>query len=65
MKKLKLNAQALRSAEMLSSEQLKSTLRAATGGYYVNCKCPDGGGSVMWCETTEECREICEIVCFG
>lgn len=67
MKKLKLKALALSSAELLSSDQLKSTLRSATGGDWetVYCSCQGGGGGYMACSSTQECADICLIICRG
>lgn len=60
---MKLKALGLNSAEMLSSEQLKSSLRAATGGSNFHCSCPGGGGCTIWCESTADCVEICRDYC--
>jgi hypothetical protein len=63
MKKLKLKALELSSAELLSKEQLKSTLRMAMGGYTITCNCSGGGGSLIFCTSTQECVEECVAVC--
>lgn len=64
MKKMNLKTLALNGAEILSAKEMKSVLRATTGGGNVNCSCgPGGGGTVMWCETVAVCIEVCEAYC--
>ncbi|WP_183574657.1 hypothetical protein HDF18_01165 [Mucilaginibacter sp. X5P1] len=69
MKKLKLRALELGSAEVLSRAQLKNVLVGAVGGTsYGSLLCYCGGVAAGYCGCQNfpiECEECCAVVCGG
>jgi hypothetical protein len=67
MKKLKLKALELGSAEVLTRAQLKNVLVGVVGGTAgsVQCYCNGVAAGYCGCQTTPDCVECCQVVCGG